>query len=74
MKVLLLAVLSVFGWLAFPQHSADAAAVQKIIDDQVTAWNKGDAEAFARDFSPDGTFTNLLGMCFHRKGSVPGPP
>src|SRR5262249_26554884 len=50
--------------IALAQTSSDEAAVKKIIQDQVVAWNKGDAQAFARDFADDGTFTNLLGMFF----------
>jgi uncharacterized protein (TIGR02246 family) len=43
---------------------SDEAAVLKIIQDERIAWNKGDAEAHARYFATDGTFTNLLGMFF----------
>jgi ketosteroid isomerase-like protein len=43
---------------------SDEAAVRKIIQDEGIAWNKGDAEAHARYFATDGTFTNLLGMFF----------
>ena len=42
----------------------DEAAIRKLIQEQVAAWNAGDATAFARHFATDGTFTNLLGMYF----------
>ncbi len=40
----------------------DRAAVQKIIADQVSAWNRGDAAAFSRHVRPDIIMTNTVGM------------
>jgi hypothetical protein len=31
---------------------------------EVTAWNKGDAQAYSQHFAADGTFTNVRGMFF----------
>jgi uncharacterized protein (TIGR02246 family) len=45
----------------------DETEVRKIIQEQVVAWNKGDADVFAQHFAADGTFTNLLGMYFEGK-------
>lgn len=46
------------------QSGSDETAVRSILQDQVTAWNKGDADAYSRHFATDGTFTNLVGMFF----------
>jgi uncharacterized protein (TIGR02246 family) len=46
------------------QAGPDDLAVRQIIQEQVVAWNKGDAEAYSRHFAADGTFTNILGMFF----------
>lgn len=40
----------------------DETAIKQLLDDQVSAWNAGDAEAFSRGFAPEGTFTNILGQ------------
>jgi uncharacterized protein (TIGR02246 family) len=42
----------------------EEAAVRKLIQDQVTAWNRGDVDAYSKNFAADGTFTNLSGMFF----------
>ena len=49
---------------AMPQPSSDELAIRNIIQEEITAWNDGDAAAYARHFSEDGTFTNIVG-CFH---------
>jgi uncharacterized protein (TIGR02246 family) len=46
------------------QNTPDEAPLRKIIQDEMTAWNKGDAEAYSQHFATDGTFTNLTGMFF----------
>jgi uncharacterized protein (TIGR02246 family) len=42
----------------------DQAAIRSILQEEVTAWNKGDAQAYSQHFAADGTFTNIRGMCF----------
>jgi uncharacterized protein (TIGR02246 family) len=44
--------------------SADEAAIRKIIQNEVAAWNRGDAAAYSRQFAADGTFTNIRGQFF----------
>jgi uncharacterized protein (TIGR02246 family) len=44
--------------------TADETAIRKIIQDEVTAWNRGDASAYSRQFAADGTFTNIRGQFF----------
>jgi uncharacterized protein (TIGR02246 family) len=49
---------------AYPQASPDETEVRNIIQDEIAAWNAGDAAAFARHFAADGTFTNIRGQFF----------
>jgi uncharacterized protein (TIGR02246 family) len=49
---------------AYPQASPDETAVRNIIQEEIAAWNAGDAAAFARHFAADGTFTNIRGQFF----------
>jgi uncharacterized protein (TIGR02246 family) len=44
--------------------TADETAIRKIIQDEVAAWNRGDATAYSRQFAADGTFTNIRGQFF----------
>jgi uncharacterized protein (TIGR02246 family) len=46
------------------QTPADEAAIRKIIQDEITTWNKGDAVGYSKDFARDGTFTNIRGQFF----------
>jgi len=43
---------------------ADELAIRKIINEEVAAWNSGDAAAYSRHFAAKGTFTNIYGMVF----------
>jgi hypothetical protein len=43
---------------------ADKFAIRKIINEEVVAWNSGDAAGYSRHFAPMGTFTNIYGMVF----------
>jgi uncharacterized protein (TIGR02246 family) len=64
MKATLILVMWLFATMLGAQSAPDEMAVRKIIQDQTTAWNNGDAEAYSQHFAVDGTFTNLLGMFF----------
>lgn len=44
--------------------TADETAIRKIIQDEIAAWNRGDAAAYSRQFAADGTFTNIRGQFF----------
>jgi uncharacterized protein (TIGR02246 family) len=44
--------------------TTDETAIRKIIQDEVAAWNRGDATAYSRQFAADGTFTNIRGQFF----------
>lgn len=39
-------------------------AIRQLLDEQVAAWNAGDAQAWCKDFTPDAEFVNILGMHF----------
>jgi uncharacterized protein (TIGR02246 family) len=62
--LLVLAMVMVVAVAANSQASPDEAAVRNIIQDEIAAWNAGDAVAFARHFAADGTFTNIRGQFF----------
>lgn len=44
--------------------TADETAIRKLIQDEVAAWNRGDATAYSRQFATDGRFTNIRGQFF----------
>ncbi|MFD1142429.1 SgcJ/EcaC family oxidoreductase [Larkinella insperata] len=50
--------------LLHAQSRQDSTAVQAIIQDQVTAWNQGDAVAYSKQFAREGTFTNIMGLSY----------
>jgi uncharacterized protein (TIGR02246 family) len=64
MKIASILAVGLFGTMLGAQNSPDETPIRKIIHDQTTAWNKGDAEAYSQPFASDGTFTNLAGMFF----------
>ena len=49
---------------AAAQSKPDEAAIRNILQEEVAAWNKGNAQAYSQHFASDGTFTNILGMFF----------
>ncbi len=62
--LLVFALVVVVAVAANPQASPDETAVRNIIQEEIAAWNSGDAVAFARYFAADGTFTNIRGQFF----------
>jgi uncharacterized protein (TIGR02246 family) len=46
------------------QTASDDAAIRGIVQDEIAAWNQGDAAAYSRHFAADGTFTNITGQFF----------
>jgi uncharacterized protein (TIGR02246 family) len=62
--LLVLALVLVAAVAVYPQGSADETAVRNIIQEEIAAWNSGDAAAFSRHFAADGTFTNIRGQFF----------
>ncbi|MGA0555313.1 SgcJ/EcaC family oxidoreductase [Larkinella sp. VNQ87] len=53
------------------QTPTDSVAIQTILQQENTAWNRGDAVAYAQPFAENGTFTNIVGLFFiGRKGFI----
>jgi uncharacterized protein (TIGR02246 family) len=50
---------------AASQHDPAEARIRAIIEEQVGAWNAGDAKAFSLHFAEDGSFTNIQGAVFY---------
>jgi uncharacterized protein (TIGR02246 family) len=46
------------------QTASDETAIRNIVQDEIAAWNQGDAVAYSRHFALDGTFTNITGQFF----------
>jgi len=46
------------------QTASDETAIRDIVQDEIAAWNKGDAAGYSRHFAADGTFTNITGQFF----------
>jgi hypothetical protein len=64
MKTTLILAVLLFATMAGAQGKSDEAAIRSILQEEVTAWNKGDAQAYSQHFASDGTFTNIRGMFF----------
>lgn len=64
MKIAVILVMMLIGTVCSAQNAADEAGIRDLLNGEVAAWNKGDADAYSRHFAEDGTFTNLLGMFF----------
>jgi uncharacterized protein (TIGR02246 family) len=64
MKTALSLTMLLFATMAAAQDKPDEAAIRGILQEEMTAWNKGDAPAYSRHFAADGTFTNIRGMFF----------
>jgi uncharacterized protein (TIGR02246 family) len=47
----------------------DETTIRKIVQDEVAAWNRGDATAYSRHFAKDGTCTNIRGQFFTGHGA-----
>ena len=62
----LAALLVYFGssTMSQAQGNSDQVAIESIVVSLDTAWAKGDADAFAEHFAPDGGFTNVLGKVY----------
>ena len=46
------------------QSPRDEAAIRSIVQNETDTWNKGDAVGYSKDFSTNGTFTNIRGQFF----------
>lgn len=63
-RTALILIMPFFATISSAQGKPDEAAIRSILQEEVTAWNKGDAQTYSQHFAADGTFTNILGMFF----------
>jgi uncharacterized protein (TIGR02246 family) len=64
MKVFLGLAIGLLAAHLSAQTASDESAVRTIVQDEIAAWNRGDAVAYSRHFAADGTFTNITGQFF----------
>ena len=64
MKILLGLAIGVLATQVGAQTVSDETAIRSIVQDEIVAWNEGDAVAYSRHFAADGTFTNITGQLF----------
>jgi len=65
MNYLLVLSIVLFATIAArPEASTDETAVREIIQEEIAAWNSGDAAAYSRHFAAEGTCTNIRGQLF----------
>jgi len=68
-----LILIPVLLWTAFAQPALaadeDSAAIAKLVQDQASAWNAGDAHAFSADVAEDVAFVNVMGTSFRGKAA-----
>jgi uncharacterized protein (TIGR02246 family) len=64
MRIALVALLSLLTTFSNAQTKPDETAIRKILEEEVAAWNRGDADEYSRHFATDGTFTNVQGMYY----------
>ena len=63
-KTILVLTITFLSITVHAQSKSDSAAVQTIIQNEVVAWNKGDATGYSERFAEKGTFTNIQGLFF----------
>jgi uncharacterized protein (TIGR02246 family) len=64
MKLVIGLAIALLATQAGAQTPEDETAIRNIVNDEIVAWNKGDAVAYSRHFAADGTFTNITGQFF----------
>src|SRR5437868_9941241 len=64
MNAIAIIIVLLAGVIAAAQSKPDEGAIRKILDDEITTWNRGDTDGYAKHFAVDGTFTNVMGMFF----------
>jgi hypothetical protein len=61
MKTALSLTMLLFATMAGAQGKPDEAAIRSILQEEVTAWNKRDAQAYSQHFTADGLPLNFSG-------------
>jgi len=49
----------------FNQNAEAEAQIRAIVAEQAAAWNAGEGTAYAKDLTPEASFTNLFGMVMY---------
>jgi uncharacterized protein (TIGR02246 family) len=63
----LVVMASFVAWAQATGDPSDIKAITAVVESQAEAWNRGDAEAFARNYAEDGSFTNIIGQQLYGK-------
>ena len=62
MRKILILALMLASSAALATQAEDEAAIRKIVEAQVAAWNAGDSRAFSKQVSKSVAFTNVFGV------------
>jgi uncharacterized protein (TIGR02246 family) len=52
------------------EQPRDEEAIRALLEEQTTAWNKGDAQRYAETFAEDVTCTNILGDTYFGRSAL----
>ncbi|WNG41690.1 SgcJ/EcaC family oxidoreductase [Archangium violaceum] len=55
---------------AHMDHAQDEMEIRQLVAAQTEAWNKGDAAAWTKDFTPDSEFINIVGSVFEGREQI----
>ena len=61
--------MSALAVVASEPAAEDRAAIGKIVAEQQSAWNAGDAQGYSAAFAEDGSFVNVRGASFRGKAA-----
>ena len=72
MKIVMILTMLLAATISWAQSDAEEAAIRKILDEEVAAWNKGDADAYSRQFRLGRNVHESAGNVLPRAGGFPG--
>ncbi|WNG52117.1 SgcJ/EcaC family oxidoreductase [Archangium minus] len=55
---------------AHMDHAQDEMEIRQLVAVQTEAWNRGDATAWSKDFTPEADFTNIVGSVFDGREQI----
>lgn len=55
---------------ATPNHARDEQTLRELVSAQTEAWNRQDAVAWSKDFTPDAQFINIVGTVFQGHAEI----
>ncbi len=68
--IVILLILLQPAWAEKEDAAEDGAAIQKLLDTALKAYNAHDARAWSMVFHPDGELTNVIGWTFHGRQEI----